>query len=64
MLAMPLQLSRFWQSYESNCLRCETEGVVRGPLGDFWHDLKCWSLKTACYNMWFRIREIWGDDDA
>ncbi len=52
-----MDLSELWRPYESDCLGCETFGVVRGPLGDFFHDWQCWSLRTAAYNLWFRVRE-------
>lgn len=46
-----------WRPYKSDCPRCGTRGVARRPWLDFWHDLYCWSLKTATYNLWFRVKQ-------
>lgn len=47
----------------SRCPHTEDDG----PLDGFRHDLGCWGLRTALYNLWWRLfhwdETAWAGDD-
>lgn len=46
----------FLGTVTSHCHRCgKDEG--RTALGDFRHDLRCWGVRTAGYNLWVRLTD-------
>lgn len=58
MRPVALHLSNLYCHYISDCPRCGSKDIGRRRWADFWHDLRCWSLRTALYNTWFRVRHV------
>lgn len=57
---MQLTPSELWNAWVVDCPRCNAKGIARRPWEDFVHDLRCWSLRTALYNQWERVRAAFG----
>ena len=60
--------SYLWAPIHGVCPKCDY--YRNTPLRGFIHDVRCWSWRTAFYNVWCRIELVFGlielalDDDT
>ena len=47
-------LGELFTRYEGTCPKCGKH-TIEGPLADVIHSVRCFSIRTALYNIWYRL---------